>query len=80
MPRIKHFVKGRKDGEMRPVQHIPIDANDKQTPALRLVGSKAEIQPNHVVMLLGDPATAVRAVIAKARIITVVEEAAGLPT
>lgn len=80
MPRIKLFVKGRKDQVMRRVEHIPIDADTKETHPRRLVGGKVEVQPNHFVMMLGDPAIAVPAIIAKSRIITVVEEAAGLPT
>lgn len=80
MPRIQLFVRGRKDGKLRQVQHIPKDGDEKETQALRRVGLKDEIQPNHFVMMLGDAATAVPAVIAKSRIITVVEKAAGLPT
>lgn len=80
MPRIQYFVKGRKDGVMRRVEHIPQNVDEKETRPLRRVGSKDEIQPNHFVMLLGDPANALRQVIAENRIIKVVTEAAGLPT
>lgn len=80
MPRIQLFVRGRKDGKMRPVQHIPKNGDEKETLALHRVGLKDEVQPNHFVMMLGDAATAVQAIITKSRIITVVEQAAGLPT
>ena len=80
MPRTQLFVKGLKDKVMRQVQHIPQNADVKETRPLRRVGLKDEVQPNHFVMMLGDPANAARQIIAESRIIKVVTEAAGLPT
>ena len=77
--RIQHFVKGRKDGKLRLVQHIPQNADVKETRPTELRDGKVYTHPNHFIMLLGEPATAQRAFIREDRIITVKTEAAGLP-
>lgn len=80
MPRTQLFVKGRKDGVMREVRHIPIDGDTKHTQVMQKAGDKLIPQPDHFHMLLGHPATALRQIINKGRIIAVViPDAAGLP-
>lgn len=83
MPRTTLFVKGRKDGALRQVQHIPQNVDFKQT--LNVLPDRATgrptLQPNFFVMLLGDPATGMlaRQVIRGDRIIEITNEAHGLP-
>lgn len=64
------YVDGRKDNVRRRVQHIPLNADVKETPA---EGGK------HFWMLLGDPGHAVPQRIAKDRIIKVTDTRHGIP-
>ena len=82
MPRTTYYVKGRKDGILRQVQHLPQNADFKQTHAVLRdpATGRDNVQPNYFIMMLGDPATGVeRQVIRKDRIIEIINEAHGLP-
>lgn len=80
MSRIRLFVKGRKDGVMRPVQHIPQDGETKTSPHRRTgPDGKDVLSETHFWMWLGDPLTAVAQLIHKDRVIRVEDAAAGIP-
>ena len=78
MARTTFFVKGRKDGVLRQVQHLPKNSDLKTSPVLDADGKTVA---GYSLMLLGDPAVDVlrTQAINNDRIIKVVNEAVGLP-